>query len=279
MDPETAPNQEKERKTNRSKRSVPGIILRIILVLLTGGVIGAVVYFSGVGWVPYLEQRIFEPIADNRDQLQEMAATQQALETQLSVLLKDQGEGFQDSDDNLEATLSAAKQELDRLEEELENVAAFSFTQVPALLATLTADQQNSAIHLSALATAQMESLGEGFETELFRILSLLSRATQYLLHDNYGLAEDQLEAALQVLQEIEEDLDDRQRLQALDLLNLIEGAMADLPNQPALAGGKIELAWQVALLGFQGQDVNELQVTPSPTGEEPITPAPTPND
>lgn len=278
MNEETAPNEGEERKTSRSTKSIPGVILRIILVLLTGGVIGTVVYFSAAGWVPYLEQRIFEPISRNHDIVLEVVATQHALENQLAVLLEDQGKNPLSSDQNLASTIASAGHKIDQLQAEIETVSDYSFTQVPALLATLTANQQAGEIHLSALATAQMEYLGNGFESEFVRIIALLSRANQFLLHDNYGLAEDQLAAAQQILLEMEEKLDDWQRVQALDLLNLLEGVMADLPNQPALASGKLELAWQLALLGFQALPVNNLKATPSPTQGESITPTPTPN-
>lgn len=278
MNEDTAPNEGQERKTNRSRRSIPGVFLRIILVLLTGGIIGAVVYFSAAGWVPYLEQRIFEPIGRNHEIVLEVAATQHALENQLTVLLENQEKNLLSSDQSLESTIASAEYKIDQLQAEIETLTAYSFTQVPALLATLTANQQAGELQLSALATAQMEYLGTGFETEFERIIALLSRANQFLLHDNYGLAEDQLAAVQQILLEMEEKLDDSQRVQALDLLNLIEEVMTDLPNQPALASGKLELAWQLALLGFQDLPAKDLQITPSPTQGESITPTPTPN-
>jgi len=278
MNEDTAPNEGQERKTNRSRRSIPGVFLRIILVLLTGGIIGAVVYFSAAGWVPYLEQRIFEPIGRNHEIVLEVAATQHALEDQLTVLLENQEKNLLSSDQSLESTIASAEYKIDQLQAEIETLTAYSFTQVPALLATLSANQQAGELQLSALATAQMEYLGTGFETEFERIIALLSRANQFLLHDNYGLAEDQLAAVQQILLEMEEKLDDSQRVQALDLLNLIEEVMTDLPNQPALASGKLELAWQLALLGFQDLPAKDLQITPSPTQGESITPTPTPN-
>ncbi|RLD01758.1 MAG: hypothetical protein DRI46_02895 [Chloroflexi bacterium] len=273
MDAKTSSSEEKERKTSRSTKSFLGVILRICLVLLTGGVIGAVVYFSAVGWVPYLEQRIFQPISRNRDQLQEVAATQQALEDQLTALKENQEEVLLSSDQYL----TSVEREIDRLESEIETVTAHSFTQVPALLATLSANQQASEIQLSALATAQMEYPDDGFESEFVIILALLSRANQFLLHDNYGLAEDQLAAAQQILLEMEEQLDDWQRVQALELINMIEGVRTDLPGQPALASGKLELSWQLALLGFQAHPDTDLQGTSMPTQGESSTPTPTP--
>ena len=66
------------------------------------------------------------------------------------------------------------------------------------------------------------------------------------------------------------------QLAQALELLDLIEGAIRDLPDQPSLATVKLELAWQLTLGGFDTTPGQELEGTPSPTPT--ITPTPTPN-
>jgi len=277
MDEEKKPSENKISKSTSTSRSIPGIVLRIFLVLLVGGVIGAVVYFSAVGWVPYLEQKLFKPIENNQDQIEGLVATQQALESQVAFLLEDLRENQALNNQDLETVFSTAEGEIDQLRGAVETVNAYSLTQVPVILATLTAVQQANEYHISALATAQGEYLRNGFEIEQAKIIALLSRANQFLLHANYGLAEDQLVAALQILLDIDEDLDSWQRIQALELTSAIEGAIEDLPSQPVLAGSKLEIAWQLALLGFRALPTQDLTATPSPTGQESITPTPTP--
>ena len=266
MDTESAPPTNKKEKTKTSSKTIPGVFLRILLVLLAGGLIGTVVYFSAAGWVPYLEQRVFEPIRSNRDLAQELEATQIALAEQLSFLSENQGENQFIHNQALESTIAAAERQIDQLEAELETLTAFSYTQIPALLATLTADQQSNQNHISILATAQMEVIRSGSGSDLVTINALLSRANQYLLHDNYGLAKDQLIISQQLLQEMVEGLTGSQLAQALELLALIEGSLMDLPDQPSLASVKLELAWQLTLGGFDTTTDLELKSTPSPT-------------
>lgn len=278
MDTEKNGGGNKISKSPKAAPSIPGVILRIFLVLVAGGVIGAVVYFSAAGWVPYLEQRVFGPIRGNQEQIQEMAATQRALESQIALLLEDLGENRALTYQDLESAFATAEGELDQIRSAYQTAASYSLTQMPAQLATLTANQQANQTHISALATAQGKFLGENFERETQRILALLSRANQYLLHANYGLAEEQLIAARQVLEEIDQALDDRQRLQALEMSGAIEGAIADLPDRPAVAAEKLELAWQLAWLGFQDLPGQESLGTPSPTPAGSSTPTPTQN-
>lgn len=275
MDPEKLPGDQKREKANLSSSSILRVTLRILIVTLVGGVIGAVIYFSAVGWVPYLEQRLFEPVENNQDLIQELEATQHALEDQLAFLFQELRENQVINNQDLESAFEAADQKIAEIQSAIETVNSFSLTQVPNQLATLTANQLANENHLSALATAQMGYLQDGYEIELAKIIALLSKANQYLLHANYGFAEDQLIAAQGLLVSLEEHLNSWQRLQALEIASAIEGAIADLPDQPSLASGKVELAWQLALRGFHTQD---LQGTPSPTPKDSTTPTPTPN-
>jgi hypothetical protein len=278
MDSENTTEEQTKDKSRIISKSFPGVLLRILLVLVVGGVIGAVIYFSTAGWVPYLEQRVFGPINNNQQQIQDMAATQQALEDQLAFLLEEFRENQAISHQDLESAFETAEQQADQVQAAVETVSAFSFTQIPMQLATLAAKQISNGNHISALATAQMGYFRNGFETELARIIAHLSRANQYLLHANYGLAEEQLISARQILGDIEEELDSWQRLQALELTSAIEGAITDLPDDPSLASAKLELAWQMAVLGFQALPNQEVERTPSPTPMESITPTPTQN-
>lgn len=278
MDSENTTEEQTKDKSRIISKSFPGVLLRILLVLVVGGVIGAVIYFSTAGWVPYLEQRVFGPINNNQQQIQDMAATQQALEDQLAFLLEEFRENQAISHQDLESAFETAEQQADQVQVAVETVSAFSFTQIPMQLATIAANQISNEDHISALATAQMGFFRNGFETELARVIAHLSRANQYLLHANYGLAEEQLISARQILGDIEEELDSWQRLQALELTSAIEGAITDLPDDPSLASAKLELAWQMAVLGFQALPNQEVERTPSPTPMESITPTPTQN-
>lgn len=278
MEPEKTTDNPEKGESRFSRQSIFGIFLRILVVLIVGGVIGAVVYFSAAGWIPYLEQRLFEPGEINQVQIQEMAATQRALENQLAFLLEEFQENQVISNRDLETAIASAENDINEVRTAIETANAYSFTQVPALLSTQAAKQQSNANHISALATAQMKDSGNEFDSELVLIVAHLSRANQFFLHANFGLVEDQLIAAQHILLEMAERPDHWQHVQTLELLNSIEGAMADLPDQPTLAKGKLDTAWQLALLGIQTPPHQDTSGTPSPTPEVILTPTPTQN-
>lgn len=277
MNTDTSPSEEIENKSAAPSRTFPRVFLRILLVLVVGCAIGAAVYFSAVGWIPYLDQRLFEPIEKNRVQIQVASATQDALINQLATMREDLDENQALTSQDLEAALTSADFQVGDVQAAVETVNAYSLTQVPALLGTITANQQKNESHISALATAQQTYLGNGFENELMKILALLSRSNQFLLHNNYGLAEDQLVAAQQILLDMEEDLNDWQHMQAVELLSALESAIANLPDQPVVASVQLELAWQLTIRGFQALPSQTFQEAPTPTPGGTSTPTPSP--
>ena len=60
--------------------------------------------------------------------------------------------------------------------------------------------------------------------------------------------------------------------------MSMIESAISDLPDQPTLAAGKLELAWELVLGDLLPLHDQDSQETPTPTPWDTITPTPTPN-
>lgn len=259
--------------------TVPGVILRILLVVIIGSVIGGAVYFSAAGWIPYLEQRVFQPIDAHQQEIQGLLSTQGILETQvadLSAALEgmrsDDYQDLQSTQAALEGSVTILQDSLDALRDSAGQNTYYSATLLPALLSTVSAQQESTDRNLSALATAQMARSLDSREAALLKVLALLSRANQFLLHDNFGLAEDVLLSANDYLLEISGGASGQDQL-VTQLLDLVNGARDDLPAQPEVAAGKLELAWQLALLGLD--DPVSGTVTPSASPGPSLTPTP----
>ncbi|MEJ2412114.1 MAG: hypothetical protein P8Y34_03840, partial [Anaerolineales bacterium] len=258
------------------------VILRIILVLITGTVIGAVIYFNAVGWIPYFEQRIFQPIDSHQQEIRRLQATQGSLETHiagLSTALDAVRSGeLQPTQQALTTNLSDLENALDALESRVDENSYYSATLNPSLLSTAAARQQALDRNLSALATAQMEDARKSQEIDLLKVLVLLNRTKQFLMDDNFGLAEDTLATIEEYLLKIGSSPAGIDQ-QASELLNLIDGASADLPYRPEIAADKLELAWELTLTGMLNP-AGRGTVTPTPYEPTPpdTTPTPTPN-
>jgi len=280
---ETVDNSPKkpDKQTKPISKTIPGILLRLILVLVAGCLVGAVIYFSASGWVPYLDQRVFQPIDTNQALAQELKATQNALELQISSLQTTLDENQSETESEISATLNQLSEDVVQMQSEVDNNTYFGGTLAPALIATVSAKQDSNSRNLSALATAQMRDAGNRQELELLRTLELLTWAHQYILHDNFGLAEKELDAARENLSSIITQVPPHQRVVALEMLNLVDQCIEDLPSRPVVAAEKLRLAWHMGVTEFpygssydqDGTVTSTPYLTPTTS-----TPSPTPN-
>ena len=287
MTAENNPNPDQPKPNKPASRTAPGILLRLVLVLVAGTLIGAVVYFAAVGWVPYFDQRIFQPIDNNSENLKELKSTQLVLESQITTLMETLNSFQSQVDQDIQTTLEALNQSLIQLSDDagsmqsqIDNNTYYGGTLYPAMLATLSAKQESTDRNLSALATAQMRNSGNSQEIDLLRILELFSRANQDLLHDNYGQAEGGLLSAQAILQDLEKNLPASDRVIVIEILDLVDQVIADLPSRPVLAAEKLQLAWQLGITGFPDPvwAVQTGTYTPTPYITPSLTPTPTPN-
>lgn len=284
----TTPSPETKKPPITPKKSIGGIILRLMITIIAAVVLGTVIYFSAVGWIPYLDNRVFQPIDANQKMVQELKETQQSLEDQIQRLSETLeynqtmlGEGI----NAYQSTLDDLEQDLQMLQHEVISVQAtfeltsHTITVYPQALATLTAKQDANARHLNILATAQFSSTDIRQEIELLRILELLSRANQYLLHSNFGLAEETLKTAKLELTKLRENLPGFQREVITDILELVDQVIVDLPAKPALAAEKLELAWQLGINGLPQLGLGDYTgtITPTPYVQTSLTSTPSP--
>ena len=260
-----------EKDTRKSgKNSIPGIFLRLILTVFTGIIIGIFIYYTAAGWIPYLDQRVFQPIDNNQSDLQALQATQQSLENQIQALY--------DNNISNQATLDSLEMDIEQLTEDGLSILATVEMSVQFMLqhtqsiATLDAKLGSTNRNLSALATAQMRSGSFQQRLSLLKILDLLTLANQYLLHANFGQAENLLILAKTELETLFIQTPAYQQTYIHNLLNLVEDAVEDLPENFSIAENKIQLAIQMALQGFPEFDPSETL-----TGTPYITPTLTP--
>ena len=267
--------QEPKKQSKPASKTIPGVLLRLILVFTVGCLVGAVIYFAASGWVPYLDQRVFQPIDTNQALVQELQATQRALEIQLSSL-QATIDGAQSGDEaDIAAALDQLSEDIIQIQSEVDNNTYYAGTVAPALIATISAGQESNTRYLSALATAQMRDSGNRQEIELFRTLEIITWVHQYISHNNYGLAENELGTARDKLSEMITRVPPKQRVVVLEMLNLVDQCIADLPSKPAVAAEKLQLAWHMGTTDFPSEPLYSQGGTITPTLY--ITPTSTP--
>jgi len=288
MNSESPTSPQVEKPLRAPNKSLVGTLLRLLLTVIVAVILGSVIYFSAVSWIPYLDNRIFQPIDKNSTQLQELVETQSGIEGQIASLLAtlDTNQLAQEEGTSLyQLTLEALEQDFQRLKGKTDNLSTavsgnnHMATQIQMQMATLTAKQSANDQIISALATAQMSRSGIYEEIGLLKVLDLLSRANQFLLHSNYGQAEEILQSAIIELTELQERLPGFQQDVISNILDLVEQTIIDLPAKPTLAAEKLELAWQLGITGLPQLGYGEYigTLTPTPYLNPDITPTPTP--
>jgi|GEM_PF-1982830 len=259
--------QNSNKQPKPASTRIPGILLRVILVFIVGCLVGAVIYFAASGWVPYLEQRVFQPIDTNQALVQELQATQNALEAQISSLEATLDGDQYGAGSDIAAALDQLSEDVDQMGLEVENNTYYAGTLGPAMIATVSVRAESNSNNLSALATAQMRDSGSRQEIELLRTLEYLTWAHQYILHANYGLAENELKTARESLSFMITRVPPQQRLVALEMLNLVDQCISDLPSRPVVAAEKLQLAWHMGVSDFPEESlyIEPGTITPTP--------------
>ena len=278
------PVEEKKLPQKSSSNSAALVIFRLLLTVIVAVILGVVIYYSTIGGIPILNNKIFHPIEENESQVFEIQETQKSLESQLSEISATLDSAEQSG---YQATLSDMEGDLQSLTENIisaqatvdinSQMSTYMATVYPQKLFDLEAKQASNDRNLSALATAQMGSSNIDGDLALIRILEQLSRANQFLLHSNFGLAEDTLKSAKDDLIKLQNSSYVFQKEYLVPILDLVEGAIADLPSKPSLAAEKLELAWKLGLTGLPqlGQIDQSITWTPTPYLPE-FTPSPT---
>jgi hypothetical protein len=182
------------------------VIFRLLLTTITAVVLGGVIYFGTSGWIPFLDKNPFQSISDNQSQVQELRQTQKSLEEGISAIsatLEANRSGEDGILSEYQATLTRIEVDLENLTENLESAQAsidtntqintYMSTVYPQRLFDIEKKQSSNSQFIEAIATAQMRSVGMDEDLALIRILEQLSRSNQFMLHSNYGLAEDTL--------------------------------------------------------------------------------------
>ena len=299
----------------RSLRWAWRFVVRLVLVLLAGGIIGAAAYFFGV---PLLFREPFQKIDDTAAIIQvqttQQATTAQQLGERLSSLQErivnlevfrdatnDSGnqlqsrfediesaqatqqaltaetlQSMQDSLDEIGAAIEALELSLSEVEAQVVNVQATAGTQNSDLEAAL-ATQRAELSALQELVEARgtpLENLAR--ELQVVRVMASITRAAVFIEQANFGLAEDEVTTALEILTRLTGEAPENQAVVLGEVLDNLEAVAVALPEDPALAISRLEFAWQLLtreLSNLTSGSPQELTPTTAP-GES--TPAPT---
>lgn len=220
-----------------------GKLFKWLLILAIIGGIGVGIYY---GW-PILNDRVIQPISDNTASVTALQGQIETNQTDLEALrselgtLTDAEADFPGRVATLEdeiATVMTAQSDFDSRLSGIEGQIADSTTR----LGTLE--------ELQATVTAEVEAAGGESIRQLgvLRSMELLSRARLFLYQANYGLAEQDVQAARNVLADLAVQYPDSDTEAVTETLLRLDRTLDSLPAFPVQAIADLDIAWQTLL-------------------------------
>lgn len=240
-------------------RSMVLAFLRLIILVAVITGCGAALYFG----VPFLYANFVRPVEENTSQMNDLKSEQSQIQTHITDL--------QTRVATLEAgqtTQSDALTERDTRLQLLETGMADQSdltTDLDSRLQVLEgadADRNDSFIELT-------------YQSDLLRAMELLSRARLFLYQSNFGLARIDVQAARDVLAELQTIAPDARQQDLDEAILRLDLALGNLPNFPVAASVDLDLAWQILLDGYPVAPT--ATPTPSSTSTPVVTATPVP--
>ncbi len=235
--PAMSAQSEAERQTAKPNRA-GRFILRLLFNLVLLGLVAAAIYFVA----PIIYQRYVRPVEQNTTQLSEL----QLRIAQSEIKIAD-----------LEAQLAALE--------------AGQTTQGDSLQ-TLDARLQ---ILESANAEYSATLVELTYQSDLLKAMELLSRARLFLYQSNFGLAEQDVQAARDTLADLQPRAPASEADGITEALFRLDLVLKNLPDFPVAASYDLDIAWQVLLAGLPV--LAEPTATPAPTLVPTLAPGDTP--
>jgi hypothetical protein len=189
-------------------------ILRLIIIMAVISGCGAAIYFGA----PFLYENFIRPVEQNTSQMNDIEFRQSQSEIEI--------------------------------------------TDIQTRLATLEAGQTTDSISLSDVDTRvqslegadtrRNESLVElTFQSDLLRVMELLSRARLFLYQSNFGLANLDVQAARDILAELQATAPQARQEDINEALFRLDLVLKNLPSFPVAASDDLDIAWQILLDGY----------------------------
>jgi len=247
-------------------RRVLVFFLRLVLFLAFLAALAAGAYFG----LPILYERYVRPVEMNSSQLTDLTRQGAQHEAQIADL-KSRLAKLEAASTSQAASIADLSVRVDALDE---NIAAHTET-----LSVLEEMQ----VSLQASDEAMQAELER--KVDMLKSMELLARARLFLYQSNFGLAEQDVQVARDLLAEIQPDAPEPQDEEIAETIRRLELVLENLPAFPVAASDDLDIAWHILLTGLPPQEMETPapEAAPenasTPTTEAETTPTPTPSE
>jgi hypothetical protein len=249
-------------------------LMRLILVLFVGLLLGAGLYYLGS---VYLYWQAIQPAQSSAARLTvletSIAADQQQSDERISQFnqrlteLEKQHTLDAEALAELQSSMSSLSKGFDSHTSSLKRLDELSL-DLEKLTRQTTKNQEGLADLQKTLKAEDAPLAVLGRELNILKAMELLSRSRLNLIQNNAGLARQDIEAARQLLFRLREEVPEDHKQIVTLWVQRLELALANLKDAPVVAATDLEIAWSLLGAGFSPP----MQLETLPT-LEPVTP------
>ena len=213
-------------------------LFRLVLLLIALAIIGVALYFV----LPLLYQRYILPVEQNTSQMRELHSRLDQTEQELADL--------QTKLETIETVQNQYDGSLTELDERMSDIE----TEITARTESLAALER-----LQSELEAQNQAVSAELERQinLLKAMELLSRARLSMYQSNFGLAQQDVQIARNLLATVETEATDSLAGDLEAVILRLDLTLSNLPDFPVAASDDLDIAWQILLSGLP-------QVTPT---------------
>jgi len=240
-----------------------GKIIRFLSLLALIAGLAALIYYG----IPYIYERVIRPLEANTEELAAIEAQQAEdvdkllsqisdLKARISELENHQTESAQE--------IAALEGQLNALDETVKKHTV-TLKELDAMQASLDELAAISTEH-AALLTGENSLVAELRQEVIFsRVVELLSRGRLYLSQSNFGLAKADIQAARDLLAELEAGITVGQEGAFQDVIRRLDLSIKNLPAFPVVAVDDLDAAWQLLVSRLPEEfDAAPIEITPT---------------
>ena len=278
-------------------------LIRLILVLLIGTILGGLLYFIGT----YFYQRAVIPTQQNTMSLNnlntrvenqwDLLNTNSAAQEKRISEIENQLQMSSNRFDEIELNLSDLTEGMDVIKNQQSELID-RLDQAEKTISTYEKQQASIIKDQEALQTSLDSQDNEQFlkplmlEIQSIKVLQHINRSRLFLIQNNYGLAKTDLQQGRYILSTMLENATKEQQDMILLWSARLDLAISHLPDNPVLAGEDLEIIWSMMSNGFSPppgenqvasgagdiiQETGTPQADTTVTPELTLTPTPTP--
>ncbi|MEA1977913.1 MAG: hypothetical protein U9N80_08425 [Chloroflexota bacterium] len=232
-------------------------IVRLFFIVLLGSAVGAAAYYGA----PALYRNYIEPVQANSQRITDLEKVMKQSQADRRSRAAETGERFAE----IEGRQAEQQERFSEMQVETENLQTklkkqndeiSDLQHLAGRVDALETDLQKTADAVEALEAsmsgtdAPIQRLER--QLQLVRVMELLTRARLWLIQGNFGLASEDIQAAIKAVENLAESAPEEEADTLRIIIERLNLALQALPYSPVTAADDLEIAWKLIVVATE---------------------------